>query len=420
MRELQIIFRRWLEFIQVAWDSVLANRLRSLLTVIGVVIGVAVVAIVASLLEGASNFIVAQTANFAPDVIRIEKASFQDFAGDGQAFVTAQSKRRMIVPDDLEFLRARFGERLEIGGQKDASLPVRRADKTLAGIVIQGVTPNITQLTTVKVESGREFAEIDDVFRQNVCIIGADVANEFFPNDNPLGQEIRIGQLPFIVVGVAETRGSLFGASQDGFVLIPLGTYNRIFGERSRSMAILARAKPESGISRDEAEEIMRVGMRLRRKLEFGTDDDFSVVTAKSVQAFTSTLTGIIAAITYPLTLIALVVGGIVVMNMMLASVTERTKEIGIRMAIGATRRDIMTQFLFEATLLTLIGGLLGLGLAFILVQTLAWATKLPVYLPIWAVLTAIGLSVAVGVIFGVLPARRASKLDPIEALRSE
>lgn len=414
------IFWRWLEFLKIAFDSIRAHRLRSLLTVIGVVIGVAVVTIVAALLEGAGNFVISQTVNFAPNVVRIDKAAFQDFAGDGQAFVTALSKRPNIYPDELEVLKNRFQETLEIGGLANGGLPVRRGEKTLNGINVQGVTPNITSLTSVKIANGRELTETDNQFRSNVCVIGTDIVDELFPNLNPLGKEIRIGQLPFMVVGIAEPRGSLFGSSQDGFVMIPLGTFSRVFGERSRSISILAQAKPNLNLSVADTEETVRVGMRQLRKLKFADEDNFSLTTAKSVQAFTDTLTGLIGTITYPLTIIALVVGGVVVMNMMLASVTERTKEVGIRMALGARRSDILTQFLFEATLLTLFGGILGLVLAAVLVWVVALISKLPIFLPIWAAFMAIAISCLVGVVFGVLPARRAAKLDPIEALRSE
>jgi putative ABC transport system permease protein len=413
-------FERSAEFVKVAWDSIRVHRLRSFLTVIGIVIGVAVVALVSALLEGAGNFIVSQTANFAPDVVRIDKAAFQDFSGDGQEFVTALARRPDILADELELLRARFSDTFDIGAQADAGLPVRRGEKTLAGIAVQGVTPNIGTLTTVKIARGREFTPTDDFFRSNVAIIGTDVADDLFPTVDPIGSEIRIGQLPYTVVGVAEPRGSLFGASQDAFVQIPLGTFGKIFGARSRSLAVLARARPESGRSVAETEEAMRVGLRLIRRTAPSDEDNFSLTTAKSAQAFTATLTGLVATITYPLTMIALVVGGVVVMNMMLASVTERTREIGIRIAIGATRRDILTQFLFEATLLTLIGGMLGLLLAFIVVKAAAFLTGFPIGLPFGAVAAAVIISVVVGIVFGVVPARRAAKFDPMEALRSE
>lgn len=220
---------------------------------------------------------------------------------------------------------------------------------------------------------------------------------------------------------MAESRGSSFGASQDGFVQIPLGTFSRVFGTRSRSLAILAKAKDTEKMSLNEVEERVRVAIRIRRQT-IGTDkeDEFSIVTAKSVQAFSASLTGIVGAIVYPLTAIALFVGGIVVMNMMLSSVTERTREIGIRMAVGARRRDILIQFLIETTTLTMIGGALGIVAAAGIIWLLAWATKLPLGLPVWAVAAAIGVSCAVGMIFGVVPARQAAALDPIEALRSE
>jgi putative ABC transport system permease protein len=409
---------RWGEALRVAGGAILANRLRSGLTVAGVVVGVAVVVLVASLLQGAQEFITSQTASFAPDVARVEKAAFQDFAGDGQAFAEARAKRPDLLPDDIEYLRGRLGDRLEIGAQTDASLPVRRNGRTLRGIAVQGVTTNITSLTNVKVQYGREFTAGDNEFRRPVCIVGADIVEELFAGGNALGQELRIGQLPYQIVGVAEPRGSLFGNSQDGFVMLPLGTFTRIFGERSRSLALLTRGR--AGVGREEAEELTRNALRLRRKLDYAAEDNFSIVTAKSAQAFTAKLTGIVGAIIYPLTAIALAVGGVVVMNMMLASVTERTREIGIRLALGARRGDILTQFLIEATLLTVIGGLLGLMLAGVLVWLLKILTKLPLGVPLWAVGAALIVSTAVGLIFGVVPARRASKLDPIEALRAE
>jgi putative ABC transport system permease protein len=412
---------RLYESIIIAFDSIISNKMRSGLTVLGIVVGVAVVVVVTALLEGAQNFIVNATANFAPDVLRVEKASFQDFSGDGQAFVEAQSKRPDIWPEDLNYLERQLGSSLEIGGQTDASLPAKRGAKTIVGIVIQGVTPNITELSNVKIEIGRGFTTSDNTYRRNVAIIGQDIVDELFGSENPLGQEIRLGQLPYEVIGVAEPRGSLFGNSQDAFVQIPLGTFFRVFGTRSRSIAILAKARDKKQFSVEDVEEQVRVVLRLQRGLWLtDKEDNFSIVTAKSVQAFSGTLTGIVGVIVYPLTAIALFVGGVVVMNMMLASVTERTREIGVRIAIGATRRDILTQFLIEAVILTVLGGLIGLIIAIGIIWLIAAATAFPLVLPYWAVGLAIGISCLVGIVFGVIPARRASKLDPIEALRAE
>lgn len=404
-----------------AWDSVRANQTRSALTILGIVVGVAVVVIVAALLQGAQVFVVNLTAGFAPDVLRIEKASFQDFGADGQAFVEAQAKRPDLLVGDLEYLVGRLGDEIEFGAQGDAVLAARRGAKTLVGVSIQGVTPNITDLSNIKIAYGRSLTSTDETYRRNVCIIGQDLVDELFPTTGAIGDDIQLGQIRYKVVGVADPRGSSFGSSQDGFVQIPLGTFTRVFGARSRSLAILAKAKDTERLSLLDVEERVRVALRIRRKT-VGTnkEDDFSFVTAKSIQAFSASLTGIVGTIVYPLTAISLFVGGIVVMNMMLSSVTERTREIGIRIAVGARRRDILIQFLIETTTLTVIGGVVGVMFAAGIIWLLAWVTKLPLTLPIWAVLAAIGVSCAVGIIFGVIPARQAAALDPIEALRSE
>lgn len=376
---------------------------------------------VAALLQGAQNVITKAIADFEPDVVRIEKASFQDFTSDGQAFAEARSKRPDILSDDLEFLQTRLDESFIIGAQADASLPARYDSKTLVGIAVQGVTANISELTNLKIERGRYFADFDVKFRRNVCFIGQDVVDELFGGTDPLGKKLKVGQLDYEVIGVAESRGSLFGNSQDGFVQIPLGTFEKVFGKSSRSIAILVKARDTKNVSPEETAERIRVEMRIRRQLVLtDKEDNFSLVTADSIQAFSGSITGIVGAIIYPLTVIALFVGGVVVMNMMLASVAERKKEIGIRMALGATRSDILMQFMIETITLTVNGGLIGLLSAAGLIGIIVLVTGFPLTLPLWAVFLAIGVSCAVGMIFGVIPARQASKLDPIEALNSD
>jgi putative ABC transport system permease protein len=411
---------RWVEAFNVAIGAIGANRLRSTLTIIGIVIGVAVVALVAALLEGAQRFIAQEAQTLGPGIVIVDKVSFLDFVGDGDAFFEAAAKRPDITIDTMLALRDRVGDRLNVGAQVDAVLPVQRAGKSLKGIAVQGVTPNIVTLSTNKLESGRELTEFDDEYRRFVCVIGADVVEDLFPTNNPIGQSIKLGSAQYEVIGTYTKRGSTAGASQDGFVQIPLSTYGKVFGARSRSISLIAKAKPEVQMTTEEVEDLTRFWMRQVRRLQPGTEDNFSLKTAKSIEKFAGNLTNIVGFVLFPLTGIALAVGGIVVMNMMLASVTERTREIGIRMSLGARRRDILAQFLIESTLLTLIGGAIGVAIAALIAWTAARVTDLPVSLPLWALAAAVTMSCTVGIVFGVFPARRASKLDPIEALRTE
>lgn len=411
---------RWVEAFNVATGAIVANRLRSTLTIIGIVIGVAVVALVAALLEGAQKFISSEANTLGPGIVIVDKVSFLDFIGDGDAFVEASAKRPDITIEAMKALRERVGDRLNVGAQVDAVLPIQRAGKSLKGIAVQGVTPNIVTISTNKLETGRELTDFDDEYRRFVCVIGADIVEDLFPTNDPIGQSIKLGSAQYEVIGVYAKRGSSAGASQDGFVQIPLSTYAKVFGARSRSISLIAKAKPQIPMTTEEVEDLTRFGMRQVRRLQPGTDDNFSLKTAKSIEKFAGNITNIVGFVLFPLTGIALAVGGIVVMNMMLASVTERTREIGIRMSLGARRRDILAQFLIESTLLTLIGGAIGVAIAAVIAWTASKLTDLPVTLPLWALAAAVMMSCTVGIVFGVFPARRASKLDPIEALRTE
>lgn len=411
---------RWLEALKVAVGAILANRLRSVLTIVGIVIGVAVVALVAALLEGAQGFIAREAAELGPGIVIVDKASFLDFIGDGDAFLEASAKRPDITIEDYRGLSVRLSDRLNIGAQVDSSLQIQRNGKSLKNIAVQGVTANIVALSTAKIDTGRELTDFDDEYRRNVCVIGADVASDLFPFEEPVGKSIKIGTAEYDVAGVYAKKGSAAGASQDGFVQIPLGTFGKIFGSRSRSIAIIAKAKSDSTLRSDEVEDLTRFGMRMQRKLQPGADDNFSLRTSKSIEKFAGNITSIVGVVLFPLTAIALIVGGIVVMNMMLASVTERTREIGIRKSLGARRRDILAQFLLESTLLTFLGGAVGVILAAIIAWGASKLTGFAVALPLWAIVAAIVMSCTVGIAFGVFPARRAARLDPIEALRSE
>lgn len=405
---------------RVAFAATLAHRLRSVLTVLGIVIGIAVVTVVAALLEGAQEFINRTAAGLGPGIVRIDKASFQDFIGDAQSFAEARAKRPDVSLEEYRRLRDRVNERLIVGARIDAALPVGRGNRTLDGVAVQGGTSNLPELTTVRLDRGRFLTDFDDLYRRPVCLIGKDVDEYLFPETEALGKLIRLGGTDYEVVGVAAPLGASIGASQDGFVVIPLGTFTRLFGARSRSIAILVKARPELPVDNLEVEELTRIAMRLERGLQPGEEDNFSLTTAKSIEAFAGRITAIVALVLYPLTGIALAVAGVVVMNMMLASVTERTREIGVRLAIGARRGDILIQFLIESTLLTFTGGLIGVLTAGMLVKVASLLTGFPLSVPVWALLAALVVSSSIGTIFGVVPARRASRLDPIEALRRE
>jgi len=417
---MKLSFSRWEEALRVAFAATLAHRLRSVLTVLGIVIGIAVVTVVAALLEGAQEFINRTAAGLGPGIVRIDKASFQDFIGDAQSFAEARAKRPDVSLEEYRRLRDRVNERLIVGARIDAALPVGRGNRTLDGVAVQGGTSNLPELTTVRLDRGRFLTDFDDLYRRPVCLIGKDVDEYLFPETEALGKLIRLGGTDYEVVGVAAPLGASIGASQDGFVVIPLGTFTRLFGARSRSIAILVKARPELPVDNLEVEELTRIAMRLERGLQPGEEDNFSLTTAKSIEAFAGRITAIVALVLYPLTGIALAVAGVVVMNMMLASVTERTREIGVRLAIGARRGDILIQFLIESTLLTFTGGLIGVLTAGMLVKVASLLTGFPLSVPVWALLAALVVSSSIGTIFGVVPARRASRLDPIEALRRE
>lgn len=406
---------RFLEGIKLALSSLRAHKLRSFLTLLGVIFGVMTVVAVAAVIEGFFRYVDRTvTADLGANTILLDKygiiTSFEEF-------INANRRNRDIMPGDADYLRERVTLASDIGVQSFASTEVRSATEKLTGINIKGNTPNMVNIDGNQPEQGRYINEIDNERRRYVAMIGSEVADKLFGRREVVGREVKIDGLPFEIIGVAKEMGTFFGQSRDDFVIIPLSVHQKMWGTR-QSVSISVKAA--DGANMQELQDQLRLAMRARHRLSYNDKDTFGFVTSEAINNFMQALFGIIAAVALGVTSISLVVGGIVIMNIMLVTVTERTREIGIRKSLGARRKDILLQFLVESTTLSLIGGLIGLAVAYGIAKLLAAFTPVPAELPVWAAVLAIAVSSSVGLIFGIYPAWKAAKLDPIVALRAE
>jgi putative ABC transport system permease protein len=406
----------FLEALKLAIAAILGHKLRSFLTLLGVIFGVATVIVVVSLIEGFNVYVDEKIADIGTNAFAVRKYSIDDFASI-EALSAARRRNKNITLEDVEALRARGGAIQEVGAKAQGLGDVKFASTTLYRMFINATTPNIADIERVEAQTGRYFNQGEDDSRRAVCFIGSDVADKLFPTADPLGQTIRIDGRPYEVIGVGKALGSVFGQPRDMYVSVPLSTFLATYGSR-RSLGIsVTSADPQSYLDAiDEA----RIVIRTRRKLPPGEKDNFGIITPKAINELRDKIFGTIQIAAIGVTSISLVVGGIVIMNIMLVSVTERTKEIGIRKSIGARRSDIVKQFLAESTMLSLCGGAIGILIAYLLAKLVAVLTPVPTSLPLMAVTFALLVSATVGLISGVYPAWRAARLDPIEALRAE
>jgi putative ABC transport system permease protein len=397
----------------IALTALRANKLRSFLTLLGTIIGVMSVIAVLSFVEGLNQFVSKKLLN----------AGANAFYVDSYGFVTSQEAFEEVKdnpPIDLGDADAlREGVRsasMVIAGADNRDF-LRFRDKDMKGVNVRGRSPGWEVIDDYTLRSGRTLTELDDSRRRLVCVIGSEVAEELFGYLDPIGRQIRVGAETYDVIGIMESKGKLFGQSQDRFVAIPVRTYVK-FKEERANLQIAVKAVDQASLP--VAQQETRNVLRARRHLGPLRRDNFGITTSENVLELYRTLTGGIFVVTIGVAAISLVVGGIVIMNIMLVSVTERTREIGIRKAMGARRRDILSQFLVEATTLSLTGGIVGV-VAGVLLALLAGAiSPLPTAISLPGVFLGVAMSAGIGVFFGSYPAWRAARLDPIEALRYE
>ena len=411
---------KFIETLKLAILAIWVHKLRSALTLLGMIIGVMAVVVVYSLIQGFNTYVDEKIAGIGAKSFNVQRFNpLEDFK-DTDTIAAAQRRNKDLTLEDYEYLRERATLIGKLGARaRGTPSEVKRGDQVLQDVFVSGATAAIADIENRDVADGRFIIDPENDAAQRVAYLGADVATKLFPAGSPVGQEIYISGLPYRVIGVEAAKGTVFGIPQDNFVLIPLKTYANNFGGliRNRSLYFVATSKTDDTFN--DAVDEARFLMRVRRKLAAGEKDNFGIVTPDAITGLRDRLFGTIFIVAIAVPSIALLVGAIVIMNIMLVSVTERTKEIGIRKSLGARQMDILKQFLVEAVTLSAIGGAVGVTIAWIIGRVLT-VVFFPTFLSIGAVIIAVGVSMAVGVMAGVFPAWKAARLDPIEALRAE
>jgi len=403
------------EAVKIALQSLWANKLRSVLTLLGVVIGVTSVIAVVTLVNGANNYVTMNFYRYGADVFTVSKMpQIITSSEDYQRF----QKRKNILFSDYQYVKDNCKLCVGIGAQQATTSKVVRGTESTTDTSIRGYTAQMPALQNLNIEQGRGFTDTDEEHASRVAIIGTDIQDHLFAGINPLGQELRVDGMPYTVIGVSEKQGSTFGASQDNWVAVPLTAYQKSYGT-AKTVTIYVKAGSAGKVLENAADEV-RVLVRSRRHDAPGAPDSFELDENNTLVGFFSMITGYFGAVAGGIALISLIVGGIVIMNIMLVSVTERTREIGIRKALGARPKDILMQFLIESGTMALVGGFFGVLGGIIVAQVVTIVAGFPSTVALWSVLVGLLMATSTGVFFGVYPARKAAMLDPIEALRSD
>jgi putative ABC transport system permease protein len=406
---------KYLEALKLALQSLWGSKMRSVLTLFGVIISVGSVIMVVTLVNGAKQFVTSKVNRYGAAVITISKSP--------QNFITIAEyleyqKRRNISYEDYRAVLADCRMCVSVGAQRAATGKVVYGTQSSTDTTVRGWTWTMPPLSNLDLALGRSFTEIEDTHSSRVVIVGSDIVDNLLGAGDPLGKEIRIDGLPYTVIGVGEHQGKMLGMSLDNWVAIPLTNFLHTYGS-NQSMTIYVEAGGGGAVMQGVQDELRTI-MRTRRHLGPGTPDAFNVDSSATFTNLLSNVFDNFGAVVAAIASVSLVVGGIVIMNIMLVSVTERTREIGVRKALGARRSDILLQFLIESAILAAAGGLLGVLVGIGGAQAITFAVGFPSDVALWSVAAGLFVATAVGLFFGIYPAHKASALDPIAALRAE
>ncbi len=406
---------QFLEAFKLALQSLWANKLRTILTLIGVVMGVASVIMVITLVNGANKYVSTKLSGYGADVFTVTRMSSVIFSADDYF---RYQKRKILHIEDYEAIRDNCTECSEVGALLDRSTNVVYNGHSSNNTEVRGYTWTMLALNNIEIALGRGFTPGDDEKGTHDAVIGYDIVDNLMPDGDPLGKEIRVDGIPYTVVGVGDRQGKTLGESQDNWVAVPITTFQQTYGYND-SVDIYARAAGNAEVM-ERAKDEVRVLMRSRRHNAVGQPEDFELETNDTFLDIWKQISALFTWIVLGIASISLVVGGIVIMNIMLVSVTERTREIGVRKALGARQRDVLLQFLIESATMALTGGAIGVLFGVLVAKLITIIVGFPTNVQAWSVFLGLFVAAATGIFFGVYPASKAAKLDPVVALRAE
>ncbi|HYV61379.1 MAG TPA: ABC transporter permease [Bryobacteraceae bacterium] len=404
------------EATKVAIDSLRGSKLRSFLTLLGIILSTTTLISVMAVIHGMDVVVATSASTMGTEGFRVVRFAFIN-NWDPKKFLEYQRKNPQLTLEEYDFLKGRTTLVKEMSPSAQRGVKVTSEGDLVDGVALISFNSSGAGLTNTEIETGRMFSDAEDNRHVEVVVLGADLKQRFFPNVDPIGKTVQVDGRPFQVIGVAKAKGSVFGQSQDNFISIPIQTYVKIYGARSGLQYNFSALSKER---MTEAQDQIRVLLRASRHLRPDQDDTFMILSSDTLISAWNNLTGAIAAAAIGIVSVFMVVGGVVIMNIMLAVVSERTREIGVRKSVGARRQDILNQFLVESSALAGIGGLIGVTISWLVALIVRNTTLVPMETPLNGVIIGVALSVAVRLFFGIYPARRASRLDPIVALRSE